>query len=147
MSLPSREGPADLHLTASLWEQMVAEVDYCAPEEACGLLAGLGNRILRVLPVPNELRSPVRYRMSPADQWRAFQEIEESGWELLAIYHSHPRGPDFPSPTDIAEAYYPDAAYLIWSRGTGSWMCRAFRIQGDQIQNIPIQISNSEQPF
>jgi proteasome lid subunit RPN8/RPN11 len=47
--------------------------------------------------------------------------MEAQGLEMVGIYHSHPHGPDSPSPTDIAEAYYPDAVYLIWFRQDGEW--------------------------
>jgi proteasome lid subunit RPN8/RPN11 len=47
-------------------------------------------------------------------QYTAMAEIEEKGWGLLAIYHSHPFGSHSePSPTDIDQAYYPDVLALI----------------------------------
>ena len=54
--------------------------------------------------------------------------MEELGFELLAIYHSHPNGPDHPSPTDLAEHAYPETAALIWYPQAGVWRCRAFWI-------------------
>jgi proteasome lid subunit RPN8/RPN11 len=117
---------------------MRADVEDRAPEEACGLLAGLGGEVLEVIPVPNALRSPVRYRMDPKDQWRAFQTIEQRGWELVGIYHSHPDGPETPSETDVTEAFYPEAAYLIWSKRVGTWRCQAFHIESGRALPVPI---------
>ena len=45
-------------------------------------------------------------------------DFEDAGLKLAAIYHSHPRGPETPSPTDIACAIYPDSVYLIVSLAT-----------------------------
>ena len=70
---------------------------------------------LQVLAVENSLHSPVRFQMNPAGQLWAFEQIEAAGWLLLAIFHSHPRGPKFPSTTDIAEFYYPGTLVLIAS--------------------------------
>ena len=41
--------------------------------------------------------------------------MERNGWELLAVYHSHPRSPAQPSATDVDMAYYPDARQVIVS--------------------------------
>jgi proteasome lid subunit RPN8/RPN11 len=133
-----------IRLTTKQWERMRAEVERLAPEEACGLIAGLNGQVLEVIPVPNVLRSPVRFRMEPKDQWQAFQEIEQRGWELVGIYHSHPNGPDSPSATDVAEAFYPEAVSLIWSRRTGSWQCQGFHIEAGQVYQVPILIDRPE---
>jgi proteasome lid subunit RPN8/RPN11 len=114
-------------------EHMCSEVSSNIHEEACGLLAGRiesGNyTVMKVIPVANELHSPVRYRMEPQEQIDAFNLIEAQGLELVGIYHSHPAGPPAPSMTDIAEAYYPEAAYLVWFSSAGEWQCRAYRIR------------------
>ncbi|RTI14901.1 M67 family metallopeptidase, partial [Thermus scotoductus] len=59
----------------------------------------------RVIPLPNAHPEPlVGYLAEPLALLRALKEMEREGLALLAIYHSHPRGPAFPSPTDIREA-------------------------------------------
>jgi proteasome lid subunit RPN8/RPN11 len=116
------------------------------PEEACGLVAGTGGCSRVVFEVENILQSPVRFRMEAGEQIRAFLEIEKSGMDLLAIYHSHPQGPDQPSTTDLEEFAYPGTPYLIWYPEAAvamsilrsaqdrhramsiSWTCRAFML-------------------
>jgi len=44
-----------------------------------------------------------------------FKEMDARGLDLLGIYHSHTRSAAYPSRTDVAQAYYPDAAYVIVS--------------------------------
>jgi proteasome lid subunit RPN8/RPN11 len=78
--------------------------------------------------------------MAPALLLQALEEIDAQGWELVGIFHSHPAGPPTPSPTDVAEAYYPDSAYLICAPGPGGWQVRAFEIRGGQTRELPIEI-------
>ncbi len=129
-------------------QQMRQSDQAMAPEEACGLLPGQIEhgvyRVSSVIPVANELHSPVRYRMDAQAQIDAFIHIDSQNLELVGIYHSHPAGPPYPSPTDIAEAFYPESAYLIWSAMAGDWQCRAFLIRDGKVQKIRISISNLE---
>jgi proteasome lid subunit RPN8/RPN11 len=133
--------PEAIHLTAGQWEQMQADVERRAPEEACGLLSGRGDRVQAVIPMTNALNSPVRFRLNPQEQIQVFQHIEQNGWELIGIYHSHPQGPATPSRTDVMEAYYPEAVNLIWSRQAGDWICRGFSIRDGQVREVSISIT------
>ena len=130
-----------IRLSRSQWESVVVEAERLAPEETCGLLAGPADgKVEMVFPVTNILRSPVLFRMDAYEQLKAFQQIEENGWELLGIYHSHPRGPDQPSITDIREAYYPEAVNIIIFATGGGWRCRGFYIRDGGIDEIPVVI-------
>jgi proteasome lid subunit RPN8/RPN11 len=135
-----------LHIPAPLWDAMQADVQARSPEEACGLVAGTDRLAQNVIPVANVLHSPVRYRMDPQAQIDAFLALEAQGQELLAIYHSHPAGPETPSPTDIAEAYYPDSLYLIWSTAAAGWRCRGFQIVRGAVTEIEVVRGSGEQP-
>lgn len=128
-----------LDIPTDIWEQMRMHVSQLAPEEACGMLAGQGRRAMRVFPVENALHSPTRFLMEAHQQLAALEEIERQDWELVGIYHSHPAGPETPSPTDLAEAYYPEAAALIWSRPAGIWQCRAFQILTGEVRELAIK--------
>jgi proteasome lid subunit RPN8/RPN11 len=88
-----------------------------SPElEVCGLVAGNNGQPLRVIPVRNVSDRPRRrFVMDPAEQIDAQRGMRELGEELFAIYHSHPRGPAYPSPTDLEQAAYPQALCLIVS--------------------------------
>jgi len=120
------------------------DVQKCYPEEACGLVTGRAERVLAVIPVTNILHSRVRYRMDPHEQLRVFKTIEENDWDLAAIYHSHPDGPDTPSQTDIAECYYPDVIQLIWFKKNIDWQCKGFYIQAGSVTNVPIQVMEDQ---
>jgi proteasome lid subunit RPN8/RPN11 len=77
-----------------------------APLEACGMLAGVRNRVEAVLPEHNVLLILNRFRMDSREQYYAFDWIETNGPNLIGIYHSHPNGPLTVSLSDIAESAY-----------------------------------------
>jgi proteasome lid subunit RPN8/RPN11 len=135
--------PSEILLQRSHWQEMLADVTQRELEEACGLVAGKGVTSLAVIPMANVLHSPVRYRLDPQEQFEVFRRIAASGWELLAIYHSHLDGPPWPSPTDIAEATYPEAVYLIWSKIRESWDCRGFLISAGRFQAVRVEVIDS----
>ncbi len=136
-------------IPAAKYAEMQSHVRGHFPEEACGLLAGTitGNEILvhSVLPVENQLHSPVRFRMEPYEQLKALNWIDEQGYTLVGIFHSHPNGPHCPSQTDLAEAFYPEAAYLIWYRDETNWACRAYRLSGGAVVEIHLHLIAEEQ--
>jgi desampylase len=123
---------------------MRSAVDRAAPEEACGLLAGQVTPdsfvVEDVVPTTNLLHSQVRYRIDPVEQLQAFERMDAAGQVLVGIYHSHPGGPDYPSATDLAEAYYPDTVYLIWSGKSGAWECRAFSLQNNRAAHVELRV-------
>ena len=131
-----------LNITAVQWDEMCQQAERLAPEEVCGLLAGKGADVLAVYPVTNALHHPLRFRMEPAEQLKAFLEIEQNELEMLAIYHSHPEGPAYPSTTDIQEAYYPESIYLILFRVADGWQCKGFTIRQGEIREVKIHVGN-----
>jgi proteasome lid subunit RPN8/RPN11 len=79
--------------------------------------------------------------MDPKQQLAAMIDMEEQGWDLIAIYHSHPNGPQVPSATDIDKAYYPEAAHLIVSLiDKAKPQVRAFYIVAGTVTEIPLQV-------
>lgn len=127
-----------LRIPKNIWNRVLGEISIHIPEEACGLLAGKGELISHFFPIENILHSPTRYQMEPHQQLVAFRLIDTLGLELLAIYHSHPTGPEVPSATDIDEAYYPEAVYIIISRQEDNYLQRGFIIQNKQVSEISL---------
>jgi len=136
-SIPEFIQISDLH-----YREMVLHVKKFPEEEVCGILGGRigekGYHVELVLPVTNELHSPVRYRMQPQAQLDALFTLEKKGMNMVAIYHSHLNGSALPSGTDIDEAFYPNAVYLIWFYRMESWQCRAYRIERGEVQEIMV---------
>lgn len=131
-----------LRLSAVDYEEMRRGIAHVAPEEGCGLLGGeilTGIGLVKfVLPITNTLHSRTRFKMDPVEQLAAFEQLDAQGLALIGIYHSHPNGPPAPSSTDLDEAFYPEAAYLIWSRSGSDWSCRAFDLETGQMISIDV---------
>ena len=115
------------------------------PNEACGLLGGIHRNgtaeATRVFPMTNAERSPVIYRMEPAEQLKVFNEIDRDGLDLVAIYHSHTRSPAYPSSTDVNLAYYPECVYLIVSlRDQEAPDLRGFTIVDGKVSEVDLDL-------
>lgn len=135
--------PQRLLFPKALFAEMLAHVESGLPNEACGLLAGKGEQVEAHYPAENTARSPVRFQMDARQQVLAMLDLEARGLELAAIYHSHPHGPPRPSATDVAEAYYPEAMYMILSSGReGAWEARAFRIVDGEVEEVRVEIGD-----
>ena len=78
------------------------------------------------------------FKMDPEEQLKVFLEMENHNWQLLAIYHSHLQGPQGPSATDIAEAYFPEAVNLLWSNTTGDWNCLGYSIREGKVAQVEV---------
>ena len=112
------------------------------PNEACGLLAGTNGSATKLFPTTNAERSPVIYRIDPKEQFRVFKQIDDDGLDLVGIYHSHTRSPAYPSNTDVAQAYYPEAVYLIVSLAQPDAPdLRGYRITDGKVTEISLDIS------
>jgi proteasome lid subunit RPN8/RPN11 len=128
-----------LTLNREHWQQMLHHVDSHIPLEACGLLAGIDNRVEKVIEVRNQAQSPVRFVMDPYEQLKAFDWIESNGLDLLGIFHSHPAGPETASTTDIAEAAY-EVVHVIWSWIEDRWQARGFWIENGEAIEVTLLI-------
>lgn len=105
-----------LKIGRTTFEAMLAHLASVYPLEGCGLLGGADDgRVRQLYPVDNRLNSPTAFEMEPAQLIAAVMEMEGQGQTLLAIYHSHPTGAAVPSPTDMAQANYPEAVQIIVS--------------------------------
>lgn len=137
-----------LFIPAAIIEDMLSHARVVYPEEACGLLAGSNNKVQRIFRISNAEHSAYTYRMDEKEQFHAFKEIKSEGLSLLAIYHSHPQSPAYPSGTDISRAFfpntsepnYPDAAYIIIGPLDNKPKINAFHIEKDKITNVEISV-------
>ena len=112
------------------------------PNEACGLLAGRDGAPVRFFAMRNLDASPVSYRLDPMEQLRVFDEMDEAGWDLLGIFHTHTHSGAYPSDTDKKLAFYPDARYLVMSLSDREHPeLRAFRIVDGEVSDEELTIT------
>lgn len=112
-------------------DAMIAHAREAAPAECCGLIGGVsGTQASSFYRLRNVTAEPeLRYEAAPEDLFAAQREMRQRGEELLAIYHSHPRAVEpTPSETDVRQAFYPSATYLIIGLGGSGPIVRAFSI-------------------
>ena len=128
-----------MEIAQDLLDEIVAHARADAPNECCGLIGGADGRATRVYRARNEFESPLRYNVHPQDLLRITDEISDSGEELAAIYHSHPRSEAYPSQTDVnLAANWPDPLYLICSLAGDEPVVRAFRIRDGEIEEVEL---------
>ena len=122
-------------------DEMVAHAREEAPNECCGLVASSNGDAVRVYRAANAEHSPVKYVVDPRDQIRIQNEIDEKGWDLGAIYHSHTRTEPFPSQTDINLARnWPDPLYVIVGVAGDDADVRAFRIVDGTVTETELDV-------
>jgi proteasome lid subunit RPN8/RPN11 len=85
--------------------------------------------------------------MDEREQVEALLHILGHGWDVLAIYHSHPPGgPAELSLTDITEASFPDALLMI-ARSTMDGelvQIAAFAVEGKRVRQVPLIVADPE---
>jgi proteasome lid subunit RPN8/RPN11 len=116
------------------------------PDEVCGLLAGIGQEIYRAIPVTNIGDTPrTHYQMNPSEQITALKTIDADSLEWLGIYHSHPKSPPIPSPTDIADTTDYSLIHIIVSLKDSKPKLKAWQIGETHVTPIDL-IFNTQTP-
>lgn len=114
------------------------------PEECCGILTGRFTNdvgtIVSSIALVNELHSPTAYRSEPRSLFTAMRTLREQSFDLVGIYHSHPKSPAKPSRRDRDEWTYAEAACVIVGLSGGSPELRAWRMNESTPSEIPIDI-------
>ena len=115
-----------IKIPASLLREIYNHTEASYPNECCGLMIGTTDpqrnhtvHAFRTCKNLNVERSRDRYLMDPKDQLRVQREFEDSPWDIIGIYHSHPDHPSRASQTDTeaAAAVY---SYVIVSVQQGT---------------------------
>ena len=139
-----------LQIDDGQYQALVAHARAEYPNEACALLAGLDDvppKVTKVFPLPNAEASPTFYVVEPRAQLRAMNEMDERGWELVGIFHSHTFTEAYPSATDVRLATYPESAYVIVSLAEPATpRLRAFRIRDGQVDELPLAVADADGP-
>ena len=104
------------------------------------MLIGCDASIDEAVRAKNIAESPTRFLIEPKDHIDAMRTARSRGLEVLGFYHSHPHSPAWPSPTDVAEATYPEAVHLIVSLEEGAADARLFRIERGSASELPLSV-------
>ncbi len=127
-------------LKTEIIERMIAHALEDAPMEACGYIAGTGDRGEEVIPMTNADKSPYHYSFSPEEQFKVMKDARKKNLDLIAAYHSHPETPARPSVEDLRLANDPNIVYVIVSMMAGVEPIRAFKIRQEREVEVPLEI-------
>ena len=133
---------ATIQLPRTLINKILTQAQSSEEDEVCGLISGKNDTATRVYPVKNIAEEADHlFDMDPKAQIDAMREMRNQGEELFAIYHSHPHAPAVPSATDIQQAAYPEALYLIVSLDTqGVLEMRGFHLRDHEVETIDLEL-------
>ncbi|MEA2224912.1 MAG: [CysO sulfur-carrier protein]-S-L-cysteine hydrolase [Solirubrobacteraceae bacterium] len=114
--------------------------------ECCGVVAvasgddGAPRTATRVYRAENIHHSALRFEIDPMELLRLNNEIDDQGWEIGAIYHSHVRSEPYPSQTDIAfAAQWPGVEWIIVGLASGERpKLRSYLIDGGAVAEVPL---------
>ena len=111
-----------------------------APRECCGIIAGRDGVPMQLYETRNVASGNRLYEIDPAQLIDLeFRELPAHDAEIVAIYHSHPESPAFPSATDVELAFWPDAVFLICSLADRDRPeIRGFRIRDGAIDEVTL---------
>jgi proteasome lid subunit RPN8/RPN11 len=118
-----------IKIPASTLRDVYRHMEVSYPYECCGLLIGSTNEGERVVHTSrrcknlNTERPQDRYEMDPMCWLNTEREFENSPWDIIGIYHSHPDHPSRASQTDTDAALgagMTDYSYLIVSVQKGT---------------------------
>ncbi len=109
-------------------DAVIAHARAEAPRECCGILVGRGSSISEAVAARNLATEATRFLVDPQDHINVMRAARGRDLQILGFYHSHPHTSPVPSPTDRAEASYPDHLYLIVSLAIEPADVRLFRL-------------------
>jgi len=139
------ERTATVHaLAEQQMREIVRQAEAGYPEEICGIVIGLRSvpetyQVRQVRNIANQehQRDPTgferdartAYRMDDREVLRVLREADESGWDVVSFYHSHPDHDAYFSAMDRdralaanQEPLWPGATYLVISVRSGRAM-------------------------
>jgi proteasome lid subunit RPN8/RPN11 len=139
-----------MKIAAELLAEIVAHAQEVPKIECCGVVAvaapdGVGNAgartATRVYRAENIHASALKFEIDPMELFRLNGAIEEAGWEIGAIYHSHVRSAPYPSQTDIGfAASWPGVEWIVVGLASGEQPeVRSYLIDGAEVSEVTLE--------
>jgi proteasome lid subunit RPN8/RPN11 len=130
-----------LSLPDTAWDSIVCHARESAPRECCGLLLGRpeAGEVLEVWPTRNDAAGHSLFLVNAEDHFAAIHAARARGLEVIGEYHSHPRSPATPSPTDLAESGGGPWLHVITSLASEQAELKAYRYTENGPIEVPIR--------
>src|SRR5258707_3723858 len=130
-----------MRIPRDFYEQMIGHAREEAPNECVGLIASRDGSAERLYRATNAAASPLRFEIEGSEQFRYHKEIEDSGLELGAIYHSHTRTDPVPSQTDIGfAAGWPGVLWVIVGLASAEPVVRTWTIDDGRVAEADLLV-------
>ena len=129
-----------LVINQSVYDEIVAHSLELKPIESCGYLAGKDLNIERLYKMVNIDNEPDHFSFEPKEQFSVVKDARQSGFDLIAVYHSHPESPARPSQEDLRLLKDPNMIYVIISLMTEIPDIKAFRLDNNNMTSVTIEI-------
>jgi proteasome lid subunit RPN8/RPN11 len=130
-----------VRISRELYDEIVAHARAEAPNECCGIVSSDGGEAVRVYSARNAEASPLRFRLDEREQFEINKEIDDTGLDLGAIYHSHTRSAPEPSQTDINYAkWWPGVLWIIVGLADGEPKVRTWEIEDGQVREADLLV-------
>ena len=126
-------------LPDAVFRAMVDHARVWSPDEACGLVAGVGGAATRLYPLDNAEPSPHRFTLDPADHFSALQHADEDDEGIIGLFHSHPASAPVPSAADLEGGGDPDWLHFILGIEEGRIAVRAYRYLGGSASSVEVE--------
>ena len=125
-----------------LVDQIIEHARQEMPNECCGIVAAEDGVAVRVFRAENVHKSPLRFEIDGLEFLRIQKEIDERGWSLDSLYHSHTKSAAYPSQTDVNFAeLWPGLTWLIVSlEDPEEPSVKSFEIESGRIRERDLQI-------
>ncbi|HBG93275.1 MAG TPA: hypothetical protein DDX12_07395 [Nitrospiraceae bacterium] len=123
-----------------IFDEMVSHCRAAHPNEACGILAGNGEEAFKVYKMSNIEKSPVSYEFDSREHINAIKNMRENNHKMLAIFHSHPSSPAYPSAKDVSLAFYDDCVYVIVSLMEQEPVVKGLLIREGAVKEVRISV-------
>ena len=134
-----------LIISSAILDELHRYANEAAPEEACGLLFGEGNTVLRALQTTNVAENRQHYfEIDPAALIAAERTMRDGGEAITGYFHSHPSGSVEPSETDAAMAA-PDGRIWLITNGkeAAAWQAGACGEIFERFTPIPLDCQST----
>ena len=139
-----------MRIAPELLAEIVEHAQENARIECCGVVAvqaagadgeGQAKTAMRVYRAENVHASALKFEIAPMELYRLNEQIEEEGWEIGAIYHSHVRSAPYPSQTDIGfAAGWPGLEWIVVGlAGDGGPEVRSYLIDGARVSEVAVE--------
>lgn len=121
-------------------DEIVEHSQNMLPAEGCGYLAAKDGVLSVCYKINNIDNSPEHFSMDIKQQFEAHRDARKNGYEIKAVFHSHPSTPARPSEEDKKLACDQNIFHIIVSLAEDVPVVKCFKIEGGAAKEISLEV-------